>query len=64
VLIAFFIWLAENMATYLGGWAYPDQSERWNWVSIEKISSWALLVIVSFLIVALGKQRKTVGDRP
>lgn len=56
VLIAFFIWLAENISTLFGAWQYPDQSERWNWVSLQKISSWGLLVIISFLIVALGKQ--------
>ena len=58
VLIAFFIWLAENMATFLGAWSYPDQTNRWNWVSFNKISSWSLLVIISFVIVAVVKQKK------
>src|SRR5690606_1895930 len=51
-LIGFFIWLAENIATLFGAWQYPDQSERWNWVSFSKISSWGLLVILSFVIVS------------
>lgn len=57
-LIAFFIWIAENMATFLGAWSYPDQTDRWNWVSAGKISSWSMLVIISFLIVAVVRQKK------
>ena len=63
-LIAFFIWLAENMATFLGAWSYPDQTDRWNWVSFNKISSWSLLVIISFIIVAIAKQKQpTISSR-
>lgn len=51
-LIAFFIWVAENISTYLGAWQYPDQSIAWSIVSFHKISSWFLLVIISFIIVA------------
>jgi uncharacterized membrane protein YoaT (DUF817 family) len=58
VLIAFFIWIAENMATFLGAWSYPDQTDRWNWVSLGKISSWSMLVIISFLIVAVVRQKR------
>lgn len=52
VLIAFFIWLAENMATFLGAWKYNYQLTDWSVVSLHKISSWFLLVIISFIIVA------------
>lgn len=52
LLIGFFIWVAENACTFLGAWAYPDQLHRWRLVSAGKISSWFLLVIISFLIVA------------
>jgi len=51
-LIGFFIWVAENMATFLGAWVYPQQTGQWRAVSIQKFSSWFLLVIISFLIVA------------
>ena len=51
-LIGFFIWVAENMATFLGAWVYPEQMARWTTVSIQKLSSWFLLVIISFVIVA------------
>jgi uncharacterized membrane protein YoaT (DUF817 family) len=51
-LIGFFVYLAENVSTYLGAWAYPDQLSEWNPVALAKISSWTLLVIISFVIVA------------
>ncbi|HVY98624.1 MAG TPA: DUF817 domain-containing protein [Dongiaceae bacterium] len=55
-LIGFFIWLAENVATYFGGWVYPNQLQAWAIVGPSKISSWALLVILSFIIVAALKR--------
>jgi uncharacterized membrane protein YoaT (DUF817 family) len=51
-LIGFFIWVAENIATFFGAWVYPEQTARWTAVSFQKFSSWFLLVIISFLIVA------------
>jgi len=55
VLTGFFIWIAENVATFFGAWEYPDQSVSWKIVHFGKVSSWLLLVIVSFLIVAALK---------
>ncbi|REJ11828.1 MAG: DUF817 domain-containing protein [Paenibacillaceae bacterium] len=55
VLIGFFIWVAENIATFFGAWQYPDQAGAWRLVHTGKLSSWFLLVIVSFLIVATLK---------
>jgi len=57
-LIAFFIWIAENISTYLGAWQYPDQVHVWNVVSTNKITSWFLMVIISFIIVAYLKHIK------
>lgn len=51
-LIGFFIWVAENIATFLGAWVYPNQTGQWAAVSTQKMSSWFLLVIISFVIVA------------
>lgn len=51
-LIAFFIWIAENISTFLGAWQYPDQANGWSLVHMNKISSWFLLFIISFIIVA------------
>lgn len=58
VLIGFFIWIAENIATFFGAWEYPNQTEAWSLVHLGKVSSWLLLVIVSFLIVATLKRFK------
>ncbi|AND40405.1 hypothetical protein A361_15005 [Cytobacillus oceanisediminis 2691] len=58
VLIGFFIWIAENIATFFGAWEYPNQADAWSLVHLGKVSSWLLLVIVSFLIVATLKQVK------
>ncbi len=58
VLIAFFIWIAENISTYLGAWKYPDQLTTWTLVSFHKISSWSLLVIISFILIANLKHVK------
>ncbi len=55
VLIGFFIWIAENIATFFGAWKYPNQQDAWSLVHLGKVSSWLLLVIVSFLIVATLK---------
>ncbi len=58
LLIAFFIWIAENISTYLGAWKYPNQGEVWAVVSTQKITSWFLMVIISFIIVAYLKHFK------
>lgn len=58
LLIAFFIWVAENISTYLGAWQYPDQVHVWNVVSTNKITSWFLMVIISFILVAYLKHYK------
>jgi uncharacterized membrane protein YoaT (DUF817 family) len=57
-LIAFFIWIAENISTYLGAWKYPNQTHEWNIVTTGKITSWFLLVIICFIIVAYLKHFK------
>ncbi|QQE72976.1 DUF817 domain-containing protein [Brevibacillus composti] len=65
VLIGFFIWIAENIATFFGAWRYPNQQEGWQLVHLSKISSWFLLVIVSFIIVAeLKHVKRALADRP
>ncbi|ESU31854.1 hypothetical protein G3A_14365 [Bacillus sp. 17376] len=58
MLIGFFIWIAENIATFLAAWKYPNQADGWSLVHLGKVSSWVLLVIVSFLIVSTLKQIK------
>jgi len=58
VLIGFFIWLAENVSTFFGVWRYPDQLGAWTAVHFTKWSSWSLLVIMTFTIVANLKHIK------
>jgi uncharacterized membrane protein YoaT (DUF817 family) len=58
VLIGFFIWIAENIATFFNAWQYPSQSDGWEMVHLQKISSWFLLVIISFIAVAALKHVK------
>lgn len=57
-LIAFFIWIAENISTWFGAWKYPNQIHTWNIVASSKVHSWFLLVIISFMIIADLKQFK------
>lgn len=59
VLIGFFIWLAENISTFFGVWKYPNQLGAWSAVHVGKWSSWSLLVIMTFTIVANLKHIKT-----
>lgn len=58
ILIGFFIWIAENLATFLNAWKYAYQHSGWEMVDFGKWSSWSLLVIVSFIIVAQLKLLK------
>jgi len=61
-LIALFIWLAENLATSCHAWLYPAQRHGWRLVAPEKLGSWLLLAILSFVLVTLV-QRPTRAAR-
>ena len=58
VLIGFFIWLAENISTFYGIWRYTHQLGAWSAVHVGKWSSWSLLVVMTFTIVANLKHIK------
>ncbi|MBL7713878.1 MAG: DUF817 domain-containing protein [Bdellovibrionales bacterium] len=58
ILIGFFIWLAENIATFYGAWKYPNQLGAWSKVHIGKWNSWSLLAIMTFVIVTNLKHIK------
>jgi uncharacterized membrane protein YoaT (DUF817 family) len=58
LLIGFFIWLAENISTFFSIWRYPNQMGAWTTVHVGKWSSWSLLVIMTFTIVANLKHIK------
>lgn len=57
LLISFFIWIAENIATYARIWIYPSQ-QIWQMVPIAKLGSWYLLMIISFVLVKLVEESK------
>ncbi len=50
--IAVALWIAENIGTVTGTWAYPGQ-DRFQFVSLQKMGSWYLLFFVSFTTVTL-----------
>ena len=52
-LVALFIWLAENVGTFSRAWIYPDQADGWTPVSLAKLGSWFLLMIISVVLVSL-----------
>ena len=52
VLVAMFIWFAENLGTFARAWVYPSQGAGWHPVSLEKLGSWYLLMLISFVLVA------------
>lgn len=64
LLIGFFLWLAENINTFFGIWRYPDQLGAWSAVHLGKWSSWSLLVIMTFTIVASLKHVKATIHVP
>ena len=53
LLVALFIWLAENLGTFARAWAYPGQDDIWEPVSLAKLGSWFLLMMVSVALVSL-----------
>jgi uncharacterized membrane protein YoaT (DUF817 family) len=54
LLVALFIWLAENIGTFATIWVYPHQQNGWQIVHFSKFGSWLLLMIVSFILVSLA----------
>jgi uncharacterized membrane protein YoaT (DUF817 family) len=53
LLVALFIWFAENIGTFARAWTYPNQKDGWEMVSLAKLGSWYLLMIISFVLVSL-----------
>ena len=53
VLVALFIWFAENIGTFAGGWIYPHQAHGWTPVGIGKLGAWFLLMLISYVLVSI-----------
>ncbi|MBB5745428.1 DUF817 domain-containing protein [Brevundimonas variabilis] len=51
-LVALFIWFAENLGTLGRAWVYPGQEAGWEMVSLAKLGSWFLLMIISIVMVS------------
>lgn len=60
-LVAFFIWIAENIGTFTATWAYPDQ-QIWEFVRLGKLGSWYLLMIISFVLVTFVHRPEAPSD--
>lgn len=58
-LVALFIWFAENIATFANAWNYPGQEDGWEMVHVSKLGSWYLLMLISFVLVALVQPVRT-----
>ncbi|WP_038359032.1 DUF817 domain-containing protein [Bosea sp. UNC402CLCol] len=52
-LVAVFIWFSENIGTFTRTWLYPSQLQSWSMVSLAKLGSWFLLLIISYTLVTL-----------
>lgn len=53
LLVALFIWIAENIGTWSRAWIYPEQVDGWSLVSWSKLGSWYLLMLISVVLVTL-----------
>jgi uncharacterized membrane protein YoaT (DUF817 family) len=70
-LVAVFIWIAENFGTLTRTWIYPSQINGWAMVPLGKLSSWFLLMTISYVMVAwvntpqaYRNQSMTLRSRP
>ncbi len=62
LLVAAFIWIAENLGTLTATWLYPHQAGAWSAVKLGKFGSWFLLLIVSYtLVAAVNRPLRTAG---
>ncbi|MFG1300436.1 DUF817 domain-containing protein [Xanthobacter sp. V3C-3] len=57
VLVSLFIWFGENIATGAGAWLYPNQTGGWAMVPPSKLTSWFLLMLISYTLVAVAMSR-------
>ena len=62
LLVALFIWAAENIATWSNAWLYPAQAHGWTPVSLTKLGAWYLLMIISFALVTLVHRPRETTD--
>jgi uncharacterized membrane protein YoaT (DUF817 family) len=64
LLVALFIWFAENIGTWSRTWLYPGQEAGWTRVPIGKLGAWYLLMIISYVLVTLvHRPQPLTGNR-
>jgi uncharacterized membrane protein YoaT (DUF817 family) len=63
LLVALFIWIAENIGSFSTVWLYPHQLKAWSPVSLGKLGSWFLLMIISFVLVAVVNEPRPLSAR-
>lgn len=63
LLVALFIWFAENISTFSRAWTYPDQHAGWQLVSPTKLGAWYLLMYISFVLVAAIHRPRAPDDQ-
>jgi len=63
-LVAMFIWIAENFGTLTRTWIYPSQINGWAMVPLGKLSSWFLLMTISYVMVAWVNKPQNYGGEP
>ncbi|WP_249409246.1 DUF817 family protein [Acinetobacter sp. SFB] len=51
MILAFIIWIAENISTFYKIWLYPSQVDAWHMVGWGKLGSWYLLLMLSLVLV-------------
>jgi hypothetical protein len=61
VLVAAFIWLAENAGTLGRAWLYPAQRHGWHMVPLGKLGAWLLLMVISYVMVSALHRRAAVA---
>jgi uncharacterized membrane protein YoaT (DUF817 family) len=62
VLVAVFIWLAENIGTFAGAWVYPSQIHGWSPVGPAKLGAWFLLMLISYVMVTVINRPRPLPD--
>lgn len=63
VLVAVFIWFAENVGTFASAWVYPSQKSGWHMVPLSKLGAWYLLMLISYALVAMVNRCQPASDR-
>ncbi len=62
LLVALFVWIAENVGTLTRAWIYPGQEGGWRLVSLSKLGAWYLLMMLSFVLVSLVHRPQVPGQ--